>query len=91
MNSQNRNDDYDEAKALKLFKQGNREGFKMIYDQYARGIYAAGLKLLQSRELAQDLVQDVHRYNQETGKRRERERRGGYGDGVVMVWCAVMV
>lgn len=58
MNSQNRND-YDEARALKLLSQGNREGFKMIYDRYARGIYASGLKMLQSRELAQDLVQDV--------------------------------
>lgn len=51
--------DYDEAYALRLLSGGSEQGFKMIYDRYARGIYAASLKILQSQELAEDIVQDV--------------------------------
>ncbi|MBT1701510.1 RNA polymerase sigma-70 factor [Fulvivirgaceae bacterium PWU4] len=51
--------DYDEAYALRLLSRGSEQGFRMIYDRYARGIYAASLKMLQSEMLAEDVVQDV--------------------------------
>ena len=51
--------DYDEACALQLLSKGSEQGFRMIYDRYARGIYAAALKMLQSEALAEDVVQDV--------------------------------
>lgn len=50
---------YDEARALKLLSKGSQQGFKMIYDHYGVSVFRAALRLLRSRELAEDLLQEV--------------------------------
>jgi RNA polymerase sigma-70 factor (family 1) len=50
---------YDEVQALKLLSKGSEKGFTAIYNRYAPGVAHFALRLLKSRELAQDVVQEV--------------------------------
>lgn len=50
---------YDEVHALKLLSKGSEKGFTAIYNRYAPGVAHFALRLLRSRALAQDLVQEV--------------------------------
>lgn len=47
------------AKLILLIKQGDQQAFKALYLQFKNPIYAYALKFFKSRELAEELVQEV--------------------------------
>ncbi len=49
----------DEKDLLLKLREGNEAAFSELYNRYAKRIAAKLLKLLKSRELAQDILQDV--------------------------------
>lgn len=49
----------DEKDLLLKLRDGNEAAFSELYDRYAKRIAAKLLRLLKSRELAQDILQDV--------------------------------
>lgn len=50
---------YDEKRALELLAQGSEYAFTQVFDHYRPRIYHAALKFLKSRELAEEIVQEV--------------------------------
>lgn len=50
---------YNEEAALKLLGAGSERGFKLIYERYVPSVSRIVYKFLQSRELTDDVVQEV--------------------------------
>jgi RNA polymerase sigma-70 factor (family 1) len=50
---------FDERKALQLLAEGSEFAFIQLFDKYRPRIYAASLKFLDSKEQAEEVVQDV--------------------------------
>lgn len=50
---------YDEKRVLELLGQGSEFAFIQLYDKYQKQIYLAALKFLDSREQAEEIVQEV--------------------------------
>ena len=49
----------DESKLLSNLKIGDHTAFEMLFDQYADRLYQFSLKYLKSKEIAEDVVQEV--------------------------------
>ncbi|WP_163718574.1 RNA polymerase sigma factor [Mangrovibacterium lignilyticum] len=49
----------DESKLLSNLKLGDHTAFEMLFDQYADRLYQFSLKYLKSKEIAEDVVQEV--------------------------------
>jgi len=52
-------DSSNETEILKLLAQGSEYAFIQIFDQYQAKVFSKALKLLKSRDLAMDVVQEV--------------------------------
>lgn len=52
-------DIYTDQALLVRLSEGDRQAFEVIYRRYVRELYQAACKRLESRELVEDLVQDV--------------------------------
>lgn len=50
---------YDEKRVLELIGRGNAFAFVQLYNKYHQQIYVAALKFLDSREQAEEIVQEV--------------------------------
>lgn len=50
---------YNEAEAVKLLVEGRPEGYEQIYARYAYSVARIGFRFLRSKELTEDLVQEV--------------------------------
>lgn len=50
---------YDEKITLVELAQGNEAAFELLFNQYSPKVYRAALKFLNSRELAEETVQDI--------------------------------
>src|SRR5690349_19565249 len=49
----------EEKKVLELLAQGNEFSFTLLFDHYRGRIFSVALKFLKSRELAEEVVQEV--------------------------------
>lgn len=49
----------EEKKVLGLLAEGNEFAFTLLFDHYRNGIYTVAVNLLKSRQLAEEIVQEV--------------------------------